>query len=255
MRNDDLLLVPQDRKGAIVPTYNKVHADWQDFPSTATPITAAALEQIEEGIVQASRAATQTQDGNVELATSAEMNAGTDTARVPSVKTVADYVIAATSGGGAALDPDLIAIAALTPVANDVLQYKSGAWANRTPAQLKADLSLDLVNNTSDATKWSATAELTNKTLDFDFDTTGNLIDNIPQDSVIGLAGLLNTIPAPEGIVRYVRWNGTTYGNRSDSGTIDPTEPVVWMEGPGPSITGSGSTGAIAGVDYWWRTT
>lgn len=238
-----------------MPTYTKVHADWQDFPSTSTPITAAALEQIEEGIVQASRAATQTQDGNVELATSAEMNAGTDTARVPSVKTVADYVIAATSGGGAALDPDLIAIAALTPTANDVLQYKSGAWANRTPAQLKTDLALDLVNNTSDETKWAATAVLTNKTFDADFDTTGNVIENIPQESVVGLVGDLAGIPAPDGIVRYVKWNGTSYPNRSASGTIDPTDVVVWMEGPGPSITGSGATGAVTGVDYWWRTT
>lgn len=238
-----------------MPTYNKVHADWQDFPSTSTPITAAALEQIEEGIVQASRAASQTQDGNVELATSAEMNAGTDTARVPSVKTVADYVIAATSGGGAALDPDLIAIANLTPTANDVLQYKSGAWANRTPAQLKTDLALDLVNNTSDATKNSAIATLTNKFIDFDYDTTGNAAENIPQESIVGLVSVLNTIPAPDGILRYVMWTGSAYPNRSESGTVDPAVPVVWMEGPGPSISGSGATGAVAGKDYWWRTT
>lgn len=238
-----------------MPTYNKVHADWQDFPSTATPITAAALEQIEEGIVQASRAASQTQDGNVELATSAEMNAGTDTVRVPSVKTVADYVIAATAGGGGALDADLVAIAALVPVNNDIIQRKSGAWTNRTPAQLKVDLGLDLVNNTSDATKNNAVAVLTNKTLDFDFATTGNAADNIPYEAIPGLAGDLATIPESTGILRYVKHNGTAYPNRSTSGTSDPTVPVVWMEGPGPAISGTGSTGAVAGVDYWWRTT
>jgi hypothetical protein len=37
---------------------------------------------------------------------------------------------------------DLAAIAALTPSNNDVLQRKSGAWTNRTPAQLKTDLAL-----------------------------------------------------------------------------------------------------------------
>lgn len=36
----------------------------------------------------------------------------------------------------------LAALAALTPTNDDVLQYKAGAWANRTMLQLKADLSL-----------------------------------------------------------------------------------------------------------------
>jgi hypothetical protein len=58
------------------------------------------------------------------------------------------------------LDTDLTAIAALTPVADNVLQYKTGAWTNRTPAQLKTDLVLTKtdvglanVDNTSDANK------------------------------------------------------------------------------------------------------
>lgn len=33
--------------------YTPVHADWKDFPDTTTPVTAAALEQIEAGIVEA----------------------------------------------------------------------------------------------------------------------------------------------------------------------------------------------------------
>jgi hypothetical protein len=70
------------------------------------------------------------------------------------------------------LNGDLTAIAALSPTNNDVLQRKSGAWTNRTPAQLVADLGLTKsdvglgnVDNTSDATKDSAVATLTNKTL------------------------------------------------------------------------------------------
>lgn len=40
-----------------------------------------------------------------------------------------------------ALDADLKAIAQLTPTNDDVVQRKSGAWTNRTIAQLAADLS------------------------------------------------------------------------------------------------------------------
>ena len=38
------------------------------------------------------------------------------------------------------VDTDLTAISGLTPSNNDVLQYKTGAWANRTLAQLMTDL-------------------------------------------------------------------------------------------------------------------
>lgn len=45
-------------------------------------------------------------------------------------------------GASQPLDQDLSNISALTPTNNDFLQRKSGAWANRTPAQVKTDLSL-----------------------------------------------------------------------------------------------------------------
>jgi hypothetical protein len=81
--------------------YNKVHVDWKnEVEGLTTPILAEDLEQIEEGIAQASRSASESQDGNVELASPAEMTTGTDTARVPAVKTVKDYVTAAISGLG-----------------------------------------------------------------------------------------------------------------------------------------------------------
>lgn len=57
-------------------------------------------------------------------------------------------------------DADLTAIAGLSPSNDDVIQRKTGAWTNRTMAQLKTDLALvkgDVglgnVDNTSDATK------------------------------------------------------------------------------------------------------
>jgi hypothetical protein len=40
------------------------------------------------------------------------------------------------------LDSDLTTVAGLAPTNDDVLQRKAGAWTNRTPAQLKLDLSL-----------------------------------------------------------------------------------------------------------------
>lgn len=63
------------------------------------------------------------------------------------------------------LDSDLTTIAGLTPTNDDILQRKAGAWANRTPAQLKLDLGLSKsdvglgnVDNTSDANKPISTA-------------------------------------------------------------------------------------------------
>lgn len=229
-----------------MPTYTKVHADWQDYPSTTTPILAADLEQMEEGIFQASRAATTTQDGNVELATGAEMTAGTDTARVPSVKTVADYVTAAVGAGGGTLDPDLVTIGALAPANDDFLQRKSGAWANRTVAQVKTDLGINNVDNTSDATKNSATATLSNKTITSD----ANIL-TIDTADVTGLDAALGNIASPG--LQYVEYNAG-WANRSTSGTSDPNRVVLWIGGSsGPVKTGTGATGAVVG-DLWIRT-
>lgn len=67
-----------------------------------------------------------------------------------------------------ASDSDLTDIAGLSPTNNDVIQRKAGAWTNRTPAQLKTDLSLTKsdvglgnVDNTSDASKPVSTATQT----------------------------------------------------------------------------------------------
>lgn len=66
------------------------------------------------------------------------------------------------------IDSDLTAIAALTPTNDDIIQRKAGAWTNRTPSQLKTDLSLTKsdvglsnVDNTSDANKPVSTATST----------------------------------------------------------------------------------------------
>jgi hypothetical protein len=74
------------------------------------------------------RAATTTTDGAIVLA--GDLGG---TAVSPTVPGLA---------GKQASSAHLSAISGLTPVANDTLQYKAGAWANRTMAQLKSDLAL-----------------------------------------------------------------------------------------------------------------
>lgn len=66
------------------------------------------------------------------------------------------------------LDSDLTAIAGLSPSNDDLIQRKSGAWTNRTPAQVKTDLvlvkgdvGLGNVDNTSDLNKPISTATQT----------------------------------------------------------------------------------------------
>jgi hypothetical protein len=56
------------------------------------------------------------------------------------------------------LDADLTAIAGLSPNDNDFLQRKSGAWTNRSIAQVKTDLAINNVDNTSDLNKPISTA-------------------------------------------------------------------------------------------------
>lgn len=66
------------------------------------------------------------------------------------------------------LDSDLTAIAALTPVNNDMIQRTAGVWTNRTPAQVKTtlaltktDVGLANVDNTADVDKPVSTAQQT----------------------------------------------------------------------------------------------
>jgi hypothetical protein len=61
------------------------------------------------------------------------------------------------------LDSDLTTIAGLTATTNNFIVSVGSAWASRTPAQVKTTLSLDNVDNTSNATERAATATLTNK--------------------------------------------------------------------------------------------
>lgn len=80
-------------------------------------------------------------------------------------------------------DADLATIAGLTATTDNVIQSVSGAWASRTPAQLKStlalakgDVGLGNVDNTSNATERAAAATLANKSIALGSNTvTGTL--------------------------------------------------------------------------------
>jgi len=119
------------------------------------------------------------------------------------------------------IDSDLTTIAGLTPANDDIIQRKSGAWANRTPAQLKTDLSLTKsdvglgnVDNTSDTNKPVSTAQAT-------------------ADAAI----LTSAQSYADGLV---------VGLWDDRGSYDPTATSTY-----PASGGSGTAGAILKGDIW----
>lgn len=72
------------------------------------------------------------------------------------------------------LDSDLTTIASLTATTDNMIQSVAGAWASRTPAQVKTALALNNVNNTTDAGKPISTA--TQTALDAKADLVGGVI-------------------------------------------------------------------------------
>lgn len=76
------------------------------------------------------------------LASQAEAEAGTENTKIMTALRTAQAI--AELAAGAELGTDLTAIEALTPTNDDVIQRKSGAWTNRSMAQLASDLSLSV---------------------------------------------------------------------------------------------------------------
>lgn len=79
------------------------------------------------------------------------------------------------------LDSDLTTIAGLTATTDNFLVSVSNAWASRTPAQVKTTLSLNNVDNTSNATERAATATLTNKRITGRVGTTASSATPTPD--------------------------------------------------------------------------
>ena len=86
--------------------------------------------------------ASTTVKGIVQLATDVETTTGTDSAKAVTPFSLSSVTSSLTTSINAKQpsDPNLTAIANLTPANNDVIQRKAGVWTNRTPAQLAVDL-------------------------------------------------------------------------------------------------------------------
>lgn len=85
--------------------------------------------------------ASTTVKGIIEIATNAEVAAGTDT-----VRAITPAGLFSVLGVFQAQDDDLDDIAALTPSNNDTLMFFGGAWANRTPSQVKSVLAISFAD-------------------------------------------------------------------------------------------------------------
>jgi len=91
-------------------------------------------------------------------------------------------------------DGDLDTIAGLSPSNDDLLQRKAGAWANRSLAQVKTDLALNNVDNTSDANKPVSTAQAAADAL-----VASNAASALATglaDKVVGPASVTDDLPA-----------------------------------------------------------
>ena len=93
----------------------------------------------------------------------AGIEAGADVTDATNVAAAGALMSAGLGSTTQAYDADLAAIAALTPTNDDILQRKSGAWANRTVAQLLTDLGLGSIYQPLDG-DLSAIAALTTTT-------------------------------------------------------------------------------------------
>lgn len=143
------------------------------------------------------------------------------------------------------LDSDLVAIAALSPTNDDILQRKSGAWTNRTPAQFKTDLALTKsdvglanVDNTSDANKPVSSA--TQTALNAKADLVGGFVpsNQLPSyvDDVLEYADFGSFPGTGESGKIYVaadtnltyRWTGSAYAGMSSALALGETSTTAY---------------------------
>lgn len=117
-------------------------------------------------------------------------------------------------------DSDLTSFAGLSPSNDDIVQRKAGAWTNRTPSQIKTDLSLGKtdvglsnVDNTSDVNKPVSTA--TQSALDSKASSTHNHDDRYFTETET--TNLLNAKAALSDTPRYLMFNVTWPARPADS--------------------------------------
>lgn len=148
---------------------------------------------------------------------------------------------AAAQAASQPLDSDLTAVAGLTPTNDDVLQRKAGAWTNRTPAQLKTDLSLTKtdvglgnVDNTSDANKPVSTS--TQTALDLKAPLASPTFTGTTTAPFFVASGLTGAVAAS-------RYAGATAGGSPASGTFAVGDFVIDRTGIVWICTTAGSPG------------
>lgn len=143
------------------------------------------------------------------------------------------------------LDGDLTTIAGLTASTNNIIQSVAGAWASRTPAQVKAtlalvkgDVGLGNVDNTSDVNKPVSTA--TQSALNNKADLVGGFVDTsqLPSyvDDVIEAANFAALPGTGETGKIYVtldtnltyRWSGSAYVEISASLALGETSGTAY---------------------------
>jgi hypothetical protein len=146
------------------------------------------------------------------------------------------------------LDSDLTAIAALTPTNDDVLQRKSGAWTNRTPAQLKtdlvltsADVGLGNVPNVDARARSSHTGTQTASTIsdfaqvahqgEFNVKDYGALGDGATDDTAAFTSALNAANTAPKGVVYFPPGTYMIYKD------ISASYANITIRGAGPDLT------------------
>ncbi len=181
-------------------------------PTPTTPTQAATKAYVDATASAGAADASTTVKGIVQLA--GDLGG---TAAAPTVPGLA---------GKQAANANLTAIAALAPANDDLLQRKAGAWTNRTPAQVKADLALakaDVglanVDNTSDATKNSAAATLTNKIIS----GATNTLSAIPESAVTNLTTDLASKAADNAVVHLAGAETVTGAKTFSAAVIVPT--------------------------------
>jgi hypothetical protein len=131
------------------------------------------------------------------------------------------------------LDADLTAIAALTPSNDDVIQRKSGAWTNRTMAQVKTDLAL----TKSDVGLGSV--------VNADTTTTANITDSLNKRFVTDadltdIGNLSGTNTGDQSLFRTIAVSG-----QSDVVADSTTDTLTLVAGSNITITTDATTDSI----------
>ena len=213
-------------------------------PEQLTPSQARDVLDVEPdgSTLEISSGNMRVKDAGVTLAKMANMatasllgrnTAGTGVPEVLSASTVRALLDLEVGTDVQAYDSDLAAIAALSPSNDDILQRKSGAWTNRTVAQLAADmgrssavLGSDFTTSSagpSDVTGWSLTLADPGTYLI----TIAAFVSSSNSSTGVSLSVTISGSPTLRSLDRNLYTAGTTkindVVNTDDAGTVPTT--------------------------------